>query len=139
MAVPASLRGRVTARAKNRCEYCGLSALGQAATFHVDHVIPVAAGGETTFANLALACVHCSLRKGARQAASDPETGRSVPLFHPREQTWNHHFRWVGNEVAGITPTGRATIAALALNSVEHRIVRSFETVLGRHPPPRHL
>lgn len=139
MPIPAALRRRVTARAKHRCEYCGLSALGQAATFHIDHVVPVVARGETTFGNLAVACVHCSLRKGAKQTAIDPETGRSVRLFHPREQQWNQHFRWAGNEVIGITGTGRATIAALALNSIEHQIVRSFESILGRHPPPWHL
>ena len=114
MAIPASLRRGVVARAGNRCEYCGLSQLGQAATFHLDHVMPEVAGGPTELANLALACIHCSLRKGARRMAIDPKTGASVRLFHPREQSWNLHFRWAGSEVAGITATGRATIAALA-------------------------
>lgn len=138
MGGPASLRQRIIARAGNRCEYCGLSQLGQAATFHLDHVVPVVAGGRTVPANLALACIHCSLRKGARQMARDPKTGRSVRLFHPREQTWNLHFRWAGCELRGITPSGRATVGALALNSPEHLIIRSFESVLGRHPPPTH-
>jgi hypothetical protein len=89
--------------------------------------------------NLALACIHCSLRKGARQTARDPVTGVSVPLFHPRQQQWNHHFRWAGSEVVGITASGRATIGALALNSPEHQIIRSFETILGRHPPAGHV
>jgi hypothetical protein len=129
----------VIVRAGNRCEYCGLSQLGQAATFHVDHVVPVVAGGRTAPANLALACVHCSLRKGARQMARDPQTGASIRLFDPRAQAWNLHFRWVGCKVAGITATGRATIDALALNSPEHQIIRSFERVLGRHPPPAHV
>lgn len=61
MAVSATLRRTVTARASNRCEYCGLSAVGQAATFHVDHILPQAAGGLTVSENLALACIHCSL------------------------------------------------------------------------------
>ena len=38
------------------------SQLGQVATFHIDHIVPVVADGETTSANLALACVSCSLR-----------------------------------------------------------------------------
>ncbi|PSR17345.1 hypothetical protein C8255_13025 [filamentous cyanobacterium CCP3] len=62
--IPASLRELVVKRADNRCEYCGISQLGQVATFHIDHVIPAVAGGETTAENLALACVSCSLRKG---------------------------------------------------------------------------
>jgi hypothetical protein len=136
MPVPPSLRRRVIQRAGNRCEYCGLSSKGQAATFHIDHVRPVAAGGRTVLPNLALACVHCSLRKAARQTGRDPRSGRSAPLFHPRKNRWNHHFRWEGCHLQGITATGRATIAALALNSLDHRIIRSFETRLGRHPPP---
>lgn len=63
--IPASLRRLVVQRAGDRCEYCGLSQVGQAATFHIDHVIPIAAGGGTVAANLALACVSCSLYKGA--------------------------------------------------------------------------
>ena len=136
MPVPLTLRRRVTHRAGDRCEYCGLSSKGQAATFHIDHITPQAAGGRTVLPNLALACVHCSLRKGARQTGKDPQSGHSTPLFHPRRDRWNHHFRWSGVLLQGITPAGRATITALALNSSEHRIIRSFEARLGRHPPP---
>jgi HNH endonuclease len=139
MAVPAQMRRRVAERAKHRCEYCGLSQLGQSATFHVDHIVPVIAEGEATLENLALACVHCSLRKGARQTARDSTTGKTVRLFHPRTERWNHHFRWDENHFIGIAPTGRATIAALNLNSAEHQIIRLFEGQLGRHPPPGQL
>lgn len=139
MAVSAQMRRRVAERAKYRCEYCGLSQLGQAATFHVDHIVPEIAGGGTTLNNLALACIHCSLRKGARQTARDSVTGKTIRLFHPRSERWNNHFRWNGNKVTGITPKGRATMAALNLNSTEHQIIRSFESQLGRHPPPGQL
>ncbi len=105
----------------------------------MDHIVPEIAGGETTLGNLALACIHCSLRKGARQTARDSTTGKTVQLFHPRTERWNHHFRWDMNQVIGITPIGRATVAALDLNSTEHLIIRSFESLLGRHPPPGHL
>ena len=50
----ASLRRWVIQRANNRCEYCGISQIGQVATFHIDHVIPVVAGGETIAENVAL-------------------------------------------------------------------------------------
>jgi hypothetical protein len=105
----------------------------------VDHVIPIAAGGSSEFANLALACIHCSLRKGARLKGRDPASGGRESLFNPRTQQWNHHFRWSGTEVVGLDPTGRATIEALALNSPEHRIIRSFEVTLRRHPLPGHV
>src|ERR1700752_5332152 len=97
--IPVALVRQVVERAGNRCEYCQLSQLGQEATFHIDHVIPRAAGGPTTTDNLALACVACSLRKWARQTATDPETGGEVPLFNPRTQAWTDHFRWEGETV----------------------------------------
>jgi 5-methylcytosine-specific restriction endonuclease McrA len=64
--IPAELRALVSERADGRCEYCGLAQAGQEATFHIEHVVPRSAGGPTDEANLALACVGCSLRKGAR-------------------------------------------------------------------------
>ncbi len=83
--ISASLRAEEL-RAGNRCEYCQLSQLGQEATFHIDHVVPRAAGGPTVATNLALACVSCSLRKWARQTATDSESHEEVPLYNPRAQ-----------------------------------------------------
>lgn len=79
---------------------------GQEAVFHVDHVDPLVAGGPTDEANLALACVSCSLRKGARQSAPDPVSGRFERLFNPRPDAWRDHFRWEGVRVAGMTALG---------------------------------
>jgi hypothetical protein len=134
--IPARLRRLVVGRARNRCEYCGLAQEGQEATFHIDHIVPVAAGGPTTAANLALACVSCSLRKEARQSAVDPRGGRKVRLFHPRRQRWADHFRWQGVRVVGLTSTGRATAAALQLNRPLILAIRREEAGRGRHPPP---
>ncbi|MEI6428258.1 MAG: HNH endonuclease signature motif containing protein [Pseudanabaena sp. ELA607] len=122
-------------RSGDRCEYCRISQIGQVATFHIDHVIPVVAGGATTSDNLALACVSCSLRKGARQEIEDVETGTTVNIFNPRQQSWNKHFYWEGVKVVGLTPTGRATIKALDLNRAIMLAIRSEEELLGRHPP----
>lgn len=130
-----SLRKRVVERAKNRCEYCGLSQLGQVATFHIDHITPVIAGGETITENLALACVSCSLRKGARQTVQDPETGKAVPIFNPRQQGWQTHFAWEGVTLVGLTAVGRAMIQALDLNRAIMLAIRTEEALLGRHPP----
>ena len=81
MAIPANLRRQVMKRAANCCEYCGLAQTGQEATFHVDHIVPVVAGGQSTSENLALACVSCSLRKGARLVTVDPHTGEEIVLL----------------------------------------------------------
>jgi hypothetical protein len=130
-----ALRDQVVLRAGNRCEYCGLSQLGQEAAFHIDHVIPRAAAGPTTADNLALACVSCSLRKWARQTAPDPDSGEEVPLFNPRTQVWADHFRWDGERVVPLTPIGRATAARLAMNRGVILAIRQEEMARGRHPP----
>jgi hypothetical protein len=134
--IPASLRRFVTQGADNRCEYCGISQIGQVATFHIDHIIPVVAGGETSAENLALACVSCSLRKGARQKLEDSQTGEMTSIFNPRQQIWKEHFSWNGVEIFGLTVTGRATIEALDLNRATMLAIRAEEDLLGRHPPP---
>jgi len=133
--VPPALRAEVVLRASNQCEYCRLSQLGQEAAFHIDHVVPRATGGPTAIENLALACVSCSLRKWAKETATDPDSGREVPLFNPRTQAWTEHFRWQGERIVPLTPTGRATVAALAMNRPLIVAIRQEETARGRHPP----
>jgi hypothetical protein len=130
-----AFRAFVTQRAGNRCEYCGLSQLGQEATFHIDHVIPVAASGPTEVDNFALACVSCSLSKSAKLLALDPETQTRVGMFNPRQQTWSDHFRWDDVKVIGLTAIGRATIVALRMNRPVILAIRAEEKLLGRHPP----
>lgn len=132
--IPSRLRRLVLERSRERCEYCHLSQAGQEATFHIDHITPVAVGGETVTDNFALACVSCSLRKGARQTAIDPNTKREVSLFNPRGDIWAEHFEWRGVRLAGLTATGRATIKLLALNRPLILAIRQEEIALGRHP-----
>ena len=134
MSIAGWLRREVAVRARHHCEYCRLAQKGQEAAFHVDHVHPVAEGGETALENLALACVSCSLRKGARIKARDPQTGREASLYHPRKQVWTEHFAWKGNRVTGLTPTGRATMDLLKMNRALIVAIRAEESLHGRHP-----
>jgi hypothetical protein len=113
---PAGLAKLVRRRARQRCEYCRLPQACQEAAFHIDHVQPRSVKGPTRADNLALACVTCSLKKAARTHARDPKSGEKVRLFHPRTDRWSDHFRWRGSRLFGKTPTGRATIVALAMN-----------------------
>ena len=133
--IPAALRQQVVQRAADRCEYCRLSQKGQEATFHIDHVMPVAYGGETHLDNLALARVSCSLRKAARREAVDPDSGQSVPLYNPRRQPWETHFRWQVVRLIGQTETGRATVETLSMNRPLALAIRAEEVLLGRHLP----
>jgi HNH endonuclease len=130
--IPDHLRALVVARASERCEYCGLGQRGQEATFHVDHVVPQAAEGRTTESNLALACVGCSLRKGAREVAIDPESGQSAKLFDPRYQVWTDHFSLAGFVIVGLSPTGRATADAMGMNRPLLVAIREEQAYLGR-------
>jgi len=82
-----------------------------------------------------LACVCCSLRKSAQQFAPDPDSGAQVPLFNPRTQLWAEHFRWESETIVPLTGTGRATVAALAMNRPLILAIRKEEMARHRHPP----
>lgn len=84
--------------------------------------------------NLALACVACSLHKAARETAPNPETGKEAPVFNPRTERWENHFRWEGLRVLGLTLTGRATVTALQMNRPMMLAIRAEERLLGRFP-----
>ena len=79
--------------------------------------------------NLALACVSCSLRKSAWLVAIDPATGIDVSLFNLRRQALIEHFRWEGSLIIPLTPTGRATVIALAVNRSLAVAIRSEEAL----------
>jgi hypothetical protein len=133
--IPSSLQRRVRQRATDRCEYCRISQVSQEATFHVDHVAPRAAGGLTSLENLALACVSCSLRKGARITALDPVTGEPMPLFHPRLHAWAEHFAADrSGDIVGLTGVGRATVASLSMNRLLAVAIRREEWTRDRWP-----
>jgi hypothetical protein len=90
----------------------------------IDHIVPTAAGG--TEENLWLACRMCNGFKGTQTHALDPVTGRRTRLFDPRVGSWSRHFQWSadGEQIVGLTPTGRATSHALQLNHVIAVMVR---------------
>jgi hypothetical protein len=64
--LPAQLRFRILARDGFRCRYCGRPGNAPGVVLHVDHVVPVVAGGATTEDNLLTACDECNLGKAAR-------------------------------------------------------------------------
>ncbi len=121
-----SLRQQVRQRASDRCEYCQLRQEDSPlAAMHVEHIIPRKHGGSDDESNLALACIDCNLHKGPNLSGIDPTTTATVQLFHPRQQAWDEHFAWRGIHVVGLTPTGRATIAVLSMNSDDQLALRS--------------
>ena len=131
----AELERQVAQRAADRCEFCGMHQGLQGATFHLEHVVPASPGGTTAFENLAWACPGCNLRKSDRVDMLDPDSGTTVPLFHPRLHRWHEHFEWDDYQILGLTPIGRATIAALDLNGPRRIRIRQAEQVFGLFPP----
>lgn len=131
------LRLLVRERANGRCEYCQTSEWLTGIECEIDHIVPRSAGGQTTAANLCLACTSCNGYKWAKTHAAVPQTGESVPLFHPRQQLWKEHFSWNenGTEITGLTPCGRATIEALQMNHMLIVAARSLWVKFGQHPP----
>jgi 5-methylcytosine-specific restriction endonuclease McrA len=83
--ISATLRSDVRHRDENRCAYCQTPEEFSITSFEIDHIVPASAGGETALDNLCLACPSCNRYKGARQAAPDPETANTAPLYHPRQ------------------------------------------------------
>ncbi len=135
--IPAVMRRQVRTRTRGLCEYCRCSALFTTAAFHCEHIRPREASGEATSDNLAWACPWCNACKYTKTHAPDPQTGRLVPLFHPRRQHWSRHFAWSEDFIViiGCTATGRATVVALHLNRPELLNLRRVLHVVGEHPP----
>ncbi|SPF47652.1 hypothetical protein SBA4_3740007 [Candidatus Sulfopaludibacter sp. SbA4] len=72
----------------NRCEYCLLHQEYSHRAHHIEHIVAKQHGGSDDIGNLALACHRCNLCKGPNLTGLDPESGRIVPLFHPRRDRW---------------------------------------------------
>jgi len=134
--VPLSLREMIITRAQGRCEYCQSPARYSPEVFEVEHILPLSSGGKTTLDNLALACPACNRYEGRRQGAIDPLTATEAALFNPRTQKWADHFRWSADlqEIVGLTPTGRATVATLQTNRPAVTVFRLALNIAGLHP-----
>src|SRR5690349_18948593 len=136
--ISAELRQLVTQRAEGSCEYYRSQAQYATQPFSVEHIIPRAKGGPTTLENLALACQGCNNHKYDKVEAPDPVSSEIVPLYHPRHDRWDTHFAWSDDFtlIVGLTPNGRATVAALLLNRDGVINLRRLLYAIGEHPPP---
>lgn len=126
----------VEERAASRCEYCRAPQVVTGVTFHVEHIQPRAHDGADERANYALCCVACNGHKSDHLTGTDPETGADVPLFHPRRDKWNRHFRFTPStlEIRGTTAKGRATVARLQMNAPRQLQARALWVELELYP-----
>lgn len=60
-------RKNIFARDENRCQYCGKTF--PTSELSLDHVIPKAQGGVSTWKNIVCACTNCNKHKGGRRPA----------------------------------------------------------------------
>ena len=74
---PKLSRVNVSLRDEFQCQYCGQTYESRA--LNLDHVLPRAQGGHTTWENVVTCCVPCNTRKGART----PEQARMRLLRQP--------------------------------------------------------
>jgi hypothetical protein len=119
-----ALRNLVRLRAENRCEYCHLDQADTCLPHEVDHIRARKHRGQTTAENLSFACAYCNAAKGPNVAGHDPSSDELVPLFNPRVDLWDEHFRWRNSVLVGKNAVGRATIEVLRINAperIEHR------------------
>jgi hypothetical protein len=135
--MPNLRRQQVWERANGCCEYCQMPQDHDPRPFHLDHIRPQKHDGPTIVENLALSCAACSLFKGSNPAGFDPETNVMHPLFNPRTQDWNEHFKWSGGTLKGLTPIGRTTIQVLNINEPLRVMHRELLIEMGVFPPTR--
>lgn len=82
MAVSKALRFQVMRRDGFRCQYCGATA-ADGASLVVDHVLPVALGGQDSADNLTTSCASCNSGKG-----SMPPDAENVAQVDQRNAEW---------------------------------------------------
>ena len=136
-AISQATRKRLAQQALFRCGYCLTQELVSGVPLTIEHLLPRAKGGGNEEENLWLSCRLCNEAKGVLTDAIDPETGELALLFNPRLQRWADHFSWAdgGTTVFGLTPTGRATVSALSLNTEFRVCTRALWVEVGWHPP----
>ncbi len=135
--IPVAIQRNVRRQARFRCGYCLTSETLIGMKMEFEHLIPIAANGETIEENLWLSCRRCNEFKGVQTHALDVETQETVAIFNPRTQNWNEHFRWnaEGTEIIGITPIGRVTVSSLKLNNEIIVVSRRLWVSVGWFPP----
>jgi hypothetical protein len=89
-AIRPSIRFEVFKRDKFACQYCGAQAPD--VVLHVDHIKPVAEGGDNDLINLVTACRTCNGGNGKTELSDDSAVKRQVAqmLMEWREELKNH-------------------------------------------------
>lgn len=135
--VKKSIANKVYQRANGCCEYCQILMTYVPDPYVIEHIIPISKGGTNDLDNLALSCHGCNNTKYNKTEGIDAITGKKAPLFHPRNDKWDKHFKWNEDftKMIGISPKGRVTIEILKVNREELLNLRNLLALVGEHPP----
>jgi 5-methylcytosine-specific restriction endonuclease McrA len=87
-------RRNIFKRDHNTCQYCGVQPGSEELT--IDHVVPRAQGGASSWENCVLACVACNKRKADRT----PEQARMRFRRKPVRPTWKPLYAEYGMRIA---------------------------------------
>ena len=125
----------VAERAGHRCEYCHARRPSSTCRSR-SNTAPRSRGAPDDESNLALSCRSGNLFKSDQETGIDETTREVVPLFHPRRDRWDEHFRVEPEDGAlqGLTPEGRVTVACLRMNRAVHREARRSWMRLKLYP-----
>lgn len=131
------LEANVRRVSKHRCGYCQLPQEILMGKLEVEHILPLAEGGTDEEFNLWLACRECNSYKSSKVYGFDEKTNRRVKLFNPQIQNWKRHFNFSQDKtkVIGKTACGRATVAALRMNTEQAVSARILWVEAGWYPP----
>lgn len=134
--ISAVFRAKIRHRFFGVCAYCRSPENLMGVTFEIDHIIPLAKGGNSQEDNLCLSCPTCNRYKASHITAIDPITRASNPLYHPIHDDWNEHFFWNDDAslLIGRTAIARATIELLKINRPILVELRRYWVELGKHP-----
>ncbi len=86
-------RYNIYLRDGNTCQYCGREL--PRTDLNLDHVVPRAQGGRTTWENVVCCCIDCNLSKGAQT----PEQAGIKLLKTPMRPRWTPTFRTQAGKV----------------------------------------
>ena len=134
--IPAAVRRLVRHRARECCEYCLIPESVCLLSHAVDHVIAEKHGGPAEEANLALSCAVCNARKGSDLASFHWPSGEIIPLFHPRQDRWQDHFRLDSGRIEALTAIGQVTARLLHFNDAARVQEREVILAAGLLNPP---
>jgi 5-methylcytosine-specific restriction endonuclease McrA len=86
-------RHNIYMRDGNTCQYCGQEL--PRSDLNLDHVVPRAQGGRTTWENVVCCCIDCNLTKAART----PDQAGMKLLKTPLRPRWTPTFRTNGGKI----------------------------------------